>query len=203
MSLINNTRFFWRRIKDFPNNKVIRYSLLWIVVIPVFVKILNRISFPLTIRLRYLDEDIVFILDLPFTWELFYLSALSFFIGNILYFIFCPRLIRFFNNLKEYKETKRGFIELVHFLPESLKLSYNKKIDNILTAQTEHLAEEEKVDLLNKSLKSYFLNTYEKLNKSKRAIRLAILISYGIGTVILTFVFLENVVYVLEFVFKN
>lgn len=67
---------------------------------PVLAKLLEHIQSPLVITV--FGSNFSLSLELPFSWYLFYFSALFFALGVLLYVAFCPRLISEFANFHEF-----------------------------------------------------------------------------------------------------
>ena len=74
----------WKKISNISKMKFVKSILVWVVFVPIVAKILSSIR-----DNHLIDLDFV----LPFSWVLFYFSALFFLIGNIVYNIFVPPII--------------------------------------------------------------------------------------------------------------
>ncbi len=69
--------------------------------------------FSAQVTFQIFGADLTFALALPFRWKMFYYMAVSFAIAEALYLWRCPRLIKEFQNFREYRDVHPGIIELV------------------------------------------------------------------------------------------
>ncbi len=97
----------WSLINKIGKLKSIRSSYIWILIVPILSKILLKIKDEVEITLFGTTWELS--LSLPFSWKVFYFSAIAFSLANLLYFIFCPKFITKFQNFGEYKD--KGYTE--------------------------------------------------------------------------------------------
>lgn len=95
MVLINTTIakkivMSWQDLRRLPNNKIIRSMGIWIIVVPVSAKILSNEYF------------LKFDLSLPFTWYCFFFSALCFSLGNLVFTLKCPIIVKENDSLDDF-----------------------------------------------------------------------------------------------------
>lgn len=89
----------WISLNDLLNNKLVKSSSLWLVVTPIFARLFSKVN---SFSPPFLDG--VLILSLPFSWVCFFFAALFFSIASILFGMYCPRSIRNYKNLNDFKE---------------------------------------------------------------------------------------------------
>nr|SHO17348.1 Putative uncharacterized protein [Moritella viscosa] len=157
-----------------------------------------------------------FILSLPFSWTLLYFSALSFALGNLIYLIFCPKIIQEFNDFSEYKNFGYCMSHLnkhinhvfdnnkkqVKFLSEKLsELSdetESQDIDTNVTSVIETRANDRLYNIKNIFENDLFWLIYEKSNEMKKRYLIASCISFSTGFVLLSIIFLKNLCFVIS-----
>ena len=106
----------WQILVNLGGSNIVRSSYLWIVIIPIIAKPLNSVE---EITIEVFNENLP--LSLPFSWQLFYYSALSFAIATFLYSFFCPLLIKKFSDIKEYKDKGLSKEQLINFFSSWLR----------------------------------------------------------------------------------
>lgn len=89
----------WEGYKQFFHITVFRYLVLWFALVPLLASLLDGLPRPLPVRLN----GVQLALELPFTWQLLWLSSLAFFSALLLYQVRCPAFLRRYNSLGEYK----------------------------------------------------------------------------------------------------
>jgi predicted membrane channel-forming protein YqfA (hemolysin III family) len=90
----------WYTLKFLPDNKFVKYVVIWLFFLPIVLKILSKYE-----------------INIPLNWYCLFLAALCFTIGNVIYLFGCPKIIKdhiaftgFWNDgktylyLKKYKE---------------------------------------------------------------------------------------------------
>lgn len=90
----------WERYKIFFNITVFRYLVLWFTVVPVLASLLRGFQVPLTVTFG--ERSMTLPLELPFSWQLLWISSFFFFLALALYFIRCPGFVSQYNSYDEY-----------------------------------------------------------------------------------------------------
>ena len=67
----------------------------------MFAKLLSKL--PNEISFKPIDKIYTITLELPFNWQLLWISSLLFVIAYILYLIYCPQFIKTYSSFKDYK----------------------------------------------------------------------------------------------------
>jgi hypothetical protein len=65
---------------------------IWILIVPIFAKNFYKINNYLTFQVAGQKIEIIF--SLPFSWKVFFFSALAFSIANTITLLRCPRIIK-------------------------------------------------------------------------------------------------------------
>lgn len=106
----------WSRLRWFGSSRVIQTSYLWLFAVPALAKLLEALESPVV--MEALGPGWVLTLELPFSWKVFYFSALAFAVGTITYHLRCPRLIRDHSDLGDFGRQGKSLAELWHYAAE-------------------------------------------------------------------------------------
>ena len=106
----------WKTISLFGNNKLINKSYVYLFFVPIAAKFLSKLKSPLEFKIN----DIVysFVFDLPFNWQLFYYSAISFTIGVIIYNFRAPLIIRENRSFGSFLDERKNLAHVVTYRNE-------------------------------------------------------------------------------------
>ncbi len=168
----------WKVISNISKMKFVKTILVWVVIVPIIAKVLSSLK-----EYQFINFDLV----LPFSWVLFYFSALFFLIGNILYNIFVPPIINENRSFSHFLQMGRGKRELISYL-ESEKLEDRGVYSELYCDKALEL------DAKN----DYFWDIWDMSLYNKFKIRFLISIFYSIGILLILIVFLQNMLFVLE-----
>jgi len=183
----------WSDIKILPQNKLIKSSYFWFALVPIIAKILNKIEVPLTLNI---NQNILIDMNLPFSWKIFYISSLLIVIANILFFVFCPKIIKEFNDYSEFKKSGRNSNNLIDYIPQSNSalLEEIQKIFKKVESEGDNWVDEEiYLKKLDNQLQANFWKIYNNLNESKQKMRIISYILYSIGIAFFVIVILQNI----------
>jgi len=113
------------------HSRALKTSYFWFFAVPILAKV--------CLKLQEMNEDFtlfdrVWAIDfsLPFSWQIFYFSSVSFALATLFYNIWCPEFLkkyRFPSDLK--KEGKEAFFMLEYFVANLLKHPYTFSIKHI------------------------------------------------------------------------
>lgn len=135
----------WQWFRDFFNITIFKYFVTWFALVPIFAKLSEYLPKEIKIQLSQSDSYIVN-LELPFKWEILWVSSLSFVIAYLLYLIFAPTFVKRYFSLKDYKEyehsprwivwesqklIKSKYVDIDKFVGRMAKKEYVKKANNI------------------------------------------------------------------------
>ena len=135
----------WQWFRDFFNITIFKYFVTWFAFVPIFAKLSEYLPKEIKIQLNQSDSYIVN-LELPFKWEILWVSSLSFVMAYLLYIIFAPTFVKRYFSLKDYKEyehsprwivfesqklIKSKYVDIDKFVGRMVKKKYFKKVNNI------------------------------------------------------------------------
>lgn len=132
----------WQWYRNYFKVTYFRYLVPWFAVVPVIANLI--IDFPEKLEFQtFTGTEIIIPLELPFTWELLWLSSLFFVIAFAIYKVFCPNFITKYYNFEKYldenhsprwivwesKEIVKNDIDLSKFVKRLLEKKYLSEID--------------------------------------------------------------------------
>lgn len=95
----------WDSINKLGKNKLLATSYVWLIVVPLFAKILSLIENPLDFS-AYIP-GLIINFSLPFSWQLFYFSAVIISLAGAIYYFACPSIIKSFSTYAEFQSEGR------------------------------------------------------------------------------------------------
>lgn len=93
----------WINLRRFGESRMVQSSYIWLVLVPIFARALEHVASP--VRVSIFGAEHLINISLPFSWFLFFFSALAFASGSLLYKIYCPAIISEFSNFREYMDS--------------------------------------------------------------------------------------------------
>lgn len=162
----------WENLKKLQNIKVINSMYIWILIVPVLAKAMRLIEGIVDVTI--FDYTFSIDLGLPFSWYLFYFSAIFFVLGNLMVIIFCPSIIKDQLTMRVMEE--KGKSEKIL---EDYALELNKRLTDFGTVRLAGLYEAgNRHGLLSRVITSFF---------------------YAVGLSLISFVMYENLIVVLSY----
>lgn len=116
----------WDYLASIGNSKFIKSSYIWLFIVPVAAKGMSLIEDPLDFS--HLVPGLVLDLELPFSWVVFYASAIFFALGNIFFQRSCPGIIARYPTLKSFLDDGRDF---EYLLAESVTIEIDRPVENL------------------------------------------------------------------------
>ena len=104
----------WEFISNYAQNRFVKTSYIYLILVPLIAKSLSNLENPLRIILSGIEYK--FDLTLPFSWVLFYFAAFCFTIGYIIYSVFAPPIVKENKDLSSFNNAKKNFNHLVGYL---------------------------------------------------------------------------------------
>lgn len=174
----------WGSLRAIHNSKFISSMYVWLFFVPVIKKFLSKINEPF--EFSFVGANRIYELDLqsPFSWDMFFYSALFFVMGNIVFVLAAPKLIKYFKDYGEYFGSNKNITQLKYFVPDNLN---NINWDNLeISSNTDQGAD-------------LFWIIFGKLNETYRYARIACFIFYCIGFLLFGIVVLKNILWVITY----
>ena len=129
-------------------------------------------------------------LALPFTWQVFYFSALCIVIANVIYQVFCPAIIKDHSNYSHFKAEGKGTNQLEKYSSQTQFNVELHRLNELAGIKTTNEAEDE--------LQKLFWDIYENASKLHKSARITCVIFLGIGLLLIGWVIVENMTWVIR-----
>ncbi len=179
----------WNNFRTIPHTTTARSMYLWFVVVPIIAKALSKTNE--TVTFAFHNSEFTLHLRLPFSWQVFYFSALFFVAGNILFSIFCPKIIQDHASYKEFENAGRTRLHLHGYASQiGITLEEQPSLD--------HYPIELRKEIVDDYLRDTFWNIYGTANRSRRFFLYFCAASYSLGFCGLIYVALMNLWFVLK-----
>lgn len=96
----------WTLLRKVGTNRVLRTSYSWLLFVPLAAKALANVK--RQVELTIFDDIFHLTIELPFSWQIFYYSAIFFSIAGIIYSWCCPAIVKRYVTFPEFFEDGRG-----------------------------------------------------------------------------------------------
>ena len=83
----------WERLREIQKHPVVQSMYAWLFIVPILAKLLLAVGGP-HFRVVVFGHEYTATLALPFSWRAFYFAAFAFVLGNIVFAIRCPAIIK-------------------------------------------------------------------------------------------------------------
>ena len=106
------SRYFrWSTLYELGNSRLLRFSYVWLVVVPMAAKFLVNVEKILTFTVY--GQTVEINARLPFSWKVFYFSSAFFAVAGLIYSFRCMGLAKYFRTFTEYESEGRGILPLL------------------------------------------------------------------------------------------
>jgi len=102
--------FGWLQISSVGRSKLVKSMSIWMLLTPIAAKLLSSVDH---ISLGFFASDVVIPLALPFSWKVFFYCSLCFAVGNLIYALQAPEIIKRFRNYADFEEQEGSLYLLV------------------------------------------------------------------------------------------
>jgi len=193
----------WTYLAKIQHISMIQTMYIWMFIVPIIAKVLTKVEE--TANLTIFSHTFNVQLGLPFSWKIFFLSAMSFAIANLLFVLRCYKLVKDHNSFSDFLEQGKNakhihqYAEAVNF-PLKRDLSYNWEEweGSEVTALSERIQD---VKSSGEHLKQPFWDIYEKTDSSRKGWRVTCSLLYLFGFVLISIVLCQNIWVVLRMTF--
>jgi hypothetical protein len=96
----------WSSLRRLNGTAWVKSSYIWFLLVPTAAYLLQDIGPNITFALG--DKAYQIPIGLPFSWQLFYLGAVCFAVGGLIYQFWCPPLIRDYDGFVDFRDEGRG-----------------------------------------------------------------------------------------------
>lgn len=186
----------WSVLRDFGSSRVLRTSYFWLLFVPVMAKALLNIKQRLSFTV--FGESMEVSLGLPFSWKIFYFSAVCFSIAGVIYSWRCHVLVKRYASFTEFIQEGRGVSHL---------RSYAATLPNVPSA-VQHLLSRHEMPLddnpsdreiaRDRALADAFWMLRNAANHSDRVGLAVCFTFYALGFILLGVLLIQNFLYVVR-----
>jgi len=106
----------WKSISLFGNNQIINKSYVYLFLVPILAKFFSKIKSPFAFTIDNKVYEMV--LDLPFNWIMFFLSALIFTLASIIYTFLAPSIIKENKSYGAFLIDRKGWQHIISYAEE-------------------------------------------------------------------------------------
>jgi hypothetical protein len=184
----------WSFLRSLRTNRLVSSTYIWLIIVPLAAKATSGLNESLSFETAGTMHSIS--LTLPFSLQVFFLSALMFVIGNILFVVFSPKFIKLYSDFGYFTQLGGRLDQLNVYKGDAMVDSENqtKDLQKLAGIQT---AEEPKLELL----KDLFWTLHANYDDKFIVKRLLVLLCYLLGFLLFSWVALTNVYWALKEIF--
>jgi len=185
----------WKLISKLGKNRFVNNSYIYLFFVPILAKLLNKINSPLLFQIG--DKTHVLILELPFSWALFYFSALFFTVASIVYNYKVPTIIQENNSFGDFLNDRKGMLHLFEYCKD-LSLDAIEMVDANKGTSSGYTTESSLKKLEDEQLRDRFWWVYNKALTARRSFIRISFVNYAIGIFLIILVMIQGTANVLE-----
>ncbi len=200
----------WSSLRVFGNSRIVRSSYFWFILIPMISKFFNYCD-------KDGNRDLFFCkpfieIEIPFNWKIAFYGSLFYALATLLYQLFCPHVVKNYQNYSEFSKSGRGIGYLIWCLTTRYGNSFQSMHPNVAAyLETFGLKKNmldgrhydviaQEIHMLDQDMPTFFWYVVERLDFYKLYIRQAVLLLYTIGSLFFIWVILENLYAVLSYI---
>lgn len=184
----------WAFLRRLRTNRLVSSTYIWLIIVPAAAKATSGLEGSLEFITNGILHSIN--LNLPFSWQIFFLSALSFVVANILFLMAAPRFIQLYGDYGEFIKTGG--------LPRHLeahKAEAQKTLDTTLKRMQELAGIEPSESNPEEYAKELFWTLHETYNDLCLTGRAIAALFYLVGFILFIWVASQNVAWALSAIF--
>lgn len=192
------SRLKWSKIEPLSKLVVVRSMYIWIIVVPILAKTFEHIGEKAKVVVfgHYFEVQ----LSLPFSWTLFYFSALFFTLANILFQFRCPTIIKENRDYSAFTASRRGVEHLDKYIFEvDMNWEGLRRLVDRRDEYFERVAEATNPKASDGLLRKRFITAHEYSDNKRVFSRISSYICYAVGLALIGIVVVQNAVYVIKY----
>lgn len=211
MPILRLLDFKWLDISVLGRNSIVKSFSVWFLVVPFIIKIMDKI--PEAVSIFIWGKEFTFNLNTPFPNQiyLFYFASVLFAIGNVIYSLMCPFIIKNYRSFSEFKELDGSSASLLYALEvfcDSKELDEQDKVAVVfdfvdryceLDCKEECIGKENWYTTLSycrvseSQITNIFSHVRDSVNYLHRRSRQACAFFYIVGIILVAFILCQNV----------
>ena len=173
----------WSLLKSFGEHKAVASMYIWLFTVPLIANALNGLEnkFPVTV----FSHTFEFSSTLPFSWQAFFYSALAFTMANLIRIVFCPKIISDHSDYATFINSKKDHLHLVEYEKEF------EKPFQVFAREKEFM---DKYGTSEDKVSKAFWDIHKNANNIHMSAQYICFTLYFIGTILIGFVIIQNIV---------
>lgn len=182
----------WSTLRGVENLRVVKSMYVWLFVVPIAAKTTSRLNESYILSLFDAKFEITF--QLPFSWEIFYFSALAFVLGNLTFLARCPGLLKDHDSYTSFHADGKGEIQLSLYAAELKKPGPDEAAGSLIRDPAAALEAYRKA--IEDRDRHFFWFLYHGADRVRLMSLYLCATFYGLGFGLITWVLYENFTYV-------
>ncbi len=177
----------WETLSRIQRTRHVKSMYIWLFVVPVIANLLSQVDSAANVTI--FAYQFIVPLKLPFSWKIFYFSALCFSISNFLYLVRCYSIIKDNRSYSDFEMEGKGKGQL---------LCYSQEVGVELGTK---ITESNASDLETSFLKETFWEVFKQANLKRTPERILCGSLCAIGYLLISIVLIQNFYEVLRMAF--
>ena len=169
----------WSLLEKIQRIKLIKSMYIWLILVPIIAKSLSKVEEVANVKV--FEYSFALDLGLPFSWKVFYFSALCFAAANLIYLLRCYLIVKEHRNYSEFKEAGKGVHQLQTYAAD---VGFEVDIPA-------HGVDE---------IQQPFWEVYDRADLGRSNARMICSVLYGLGFMLIGCVLFQNLLAVLKVV---
>lgn len=179
----------WESINKLGKNRLLATSYVWLIVVPLFAKILSLVESPLDFS-SYVP-GLIINFSLPFSWQLFYFSAVVISLAGIIYYCACPGIIKGFSTFADFQSEGRDASYLIRYAEHLKGFSFEGNAVQLTHSDSEP-------DIQRQFMPDAFWQIYEHEKTRHPSVRAICFSLYVVGLALILIVLADNFRFVIS-----
>lgn len=191
----------WSSLGSLASAKLISSMYVWLIIVPLLAKLLSGIGDK--VRLRIFDHEFTLNLSLPFSWELFYLSAVLFTLADLVFFFRAPRIVKDHVSAKGFRDAGKGWNQLRSYREDSemTEARFTEIRAFLMGEKTDPDRRYHSMTVPENRYHELFWSVYEHANTERISSRTVCAALFVAGLASIAVVFCQNLLVVVELAF--
>ncbi len=192
------SKISWIQLKNINKYKLINTMYIWLFIVPIVARLFEKVEH--TANITIFEYTFEAQLSLPFSWVIFYFSAIAFASANLIYQLRCPSIIKDNSDYSDFKQSHKGVEHLDSYLPqvgmnwEGLRQELENQDDYFNeTAEASNPKTDDGI------LRKRFWAVFSKGNRVRPIEKYSVALFYLIGFILIFWVFVQNINFVINF----
>ena len=116
----------WSSQRAMANSRIVKSSAIWLFIVPFAAKGLTSLED--VIELTIFGGKFNISTVLPFSWQLLFFSACSFTLAGIIYSMYCPNIVKLYENFSQFDADGKSRLQINTALREMVWDTSNGEI---------------------------------------------------------------------------